>query len=106
MSPPHTTLPLQNPPPTQLLGFILYYASLLLTLPLHKIHQLNKLALKHHSPPHVQSPKSPPHTTPYSLQNLPTTYALPPHSPPHVSSPMPPPHTTPTPQNPSKALRK
>jgi hypothetical protein len=39
--------------------------NLLLTLPLllFKIHQLNK-ALHHRSPPHVNSPKSPPHTTP------------------------------------------
>jgi hypothetical protein len=104
--------------------FILQY---LLTLPLLKIHQLNKLisivllhlfippksphttpplqnppfeqALQHRSPPHAHSQKSPPHTT-SPLQNPAIEQALQHQSPTHFHSPKSPPHTTPPLQNP------
>jgi hypothetical protein len=60
---PHTTPPLQNPPPTQPLE----YHSLLRQSPPHTTtppqNSPTEQALQHHSPPHVDVSKSPPHTT-------------------------------------------
>jgi hypothetical protein len=82
---------------------LLLHLKILHKLPLQPKNPPSTQPLGHHSPhcspPHVHSPKSPPHTTP-PLQNLPTEPALQHRSHPYVHSPKSPPHTIPPPQNP------